>query len=225
MSVTNLSIESSDSTDKRLNRIKSALPYSSHLLAVSKNYSVDKVHYMAMLGQISFGESKLQEGLLKQKQLLDFPNLDWHFIGRLQSNKIRKVINNFHTIHSVSSLALAQKLQQSAIEEEYQPQILLQIKLISDVNKVGFSYTELIESWHILTLLKPLNLIGLMCIAPLDLQPKYRRKLFAKCRELVKILGLKECSMGMSNDWREAVIEGSHYVRIGSALFNNNERL
>ncbi|HRD41617.1 MAG TPA: YggS family pyridoxal phosphate-dependent enzyme [Prochlorococcaceae cyanobacterium AMR_MDS_5431] len=210
-----------DSIENRLRYIKNAIPPTVKVLAVSKNNSAETIRYFSNIGQISFGENRVQEALSKQELLVDLINLDWHFIGRIQSNKVRKIVINFNTIHSVSNLSLVTELQRISIEEQREPDILLQIKLSSDPNKVGFTSKELLKNWHILASLKPLNLIGLMIIVPLVASLKKRRKLFADCRKLIQILDLQKTSMGMSNDWREAVVEGSNYVRVGSSLFGN----
>nr|YP_009530395.1 hypothetical protein PMNZ_127 [Paulinella micropora]AXY63084.1 hypothetical protein PMNZ_127 [Paulinella micropora] len=210
-----------DSIENRLRYIKDAIPPTVKVLAVSKNNSAEIIRHLSNRGQISFGENRVQEALSKQELLVDLINLDWHFIGRIQSNKVRKIVINFNTIHSVSNLLLATELQRVAIEEQCERDILLQVKLSSDPNKAGFTSKELLQDWHILASLKPLNLIGLMIIVPLAASLRNRRKLFADCRKLIQILDLQKSSMGMSNDWREAVVEGSNYVRVGSTLFGN----
>ncbi|WP_216904879.1 YggS family pyridoxal phosphate-dependent enzyme [Synechococcus sp. CCY 9618] len=202
-----------------LQALRAELPSGTRLLAVSKGHPAGVVRQAAALGQHSFGESRLQEAAAKQDQLADLPALDWHFIGRLQANKARAVLRRFGTIHSVDSLALAQRLQRIAAEECLAPAVLLQVKFRPDPAKAGFDPAEVRALEPALEQLAPLRLRGLMTIAPLGLTPEERRTLFRECRDLADALGLEECSMGMSGDWREAVAEGSTWVRLGSALF------
>jgi pyridoxal phosphate enzyme (YggS family) len=211
--------ESLPTLAERLQALREALPPSTRLLAVSKGHPADLVRQAAALGQRSFGESRLQEATAKQEQLADLPSLDWHFIGRLQANKARGVLRRFGTIHSVDSLALAQRLQRIAAEEGLTPGILLQVKFRPDPAKTGFEPEEVRAQWPSLKRLEPLRCLGLMTIAPLGLTAAERLELFRECRDLADALGLAERSMGMSGDWREAVAAGSTWVRLGSVLF------
>lgn len=203
----------------RLAHLRGALPPPARLLAVSKGQPAAAIRAAVALGQRSFAESRLQEAVAKQAELADLEPLDWHFIGRLQANKARGVVRHFGTIHSVDSLALAQRLQRIAAEECCQPELLLQVKLRPDPTKTGFSAAELRQIWPSLQALAPLRPVGLMTIAPLGLAPPERLALFQECAALAHDLGLPELSMGMSDDWPEAVAAGTTWVRIGSSLF------
>jgi PLP dependent protein len=210
---------SPDPLATRLAELRSRLPDRTRLLAVSKGQPAAAVRRAVAAGQRSFAESRLQEATDKQRELVDLAPLDWHFIGRLQANKARGVLRQFGTIHSVDSLALAQRLQRIAAEEGLAPGILLQVKLRSDPAKTGFEPEPLREAWPDLQGLAPLRLLGLMTIAPLGLDQRQRLALFRDCAALADALGLAELSMGMSGDWPEAVAAGSTWVRIGSGLF------
>ena len=175
---------------------------------------------VAELGQSDFGESRVQEALPKQKELIDL-KLRWHFIGRLQSNKVRPVVKAFDVIHSVDSLSLAERVSRIAVEEGRQPEVLLQVKLRPDPSKGGLSADELSAIWSDLQALPGLRISGLMTMAPLDMAVDQRKGLFADCRALADRLKLAECSMGMSTDWKEAAEAGSTWLRIGSALFGS----
>ena len=194
------------------------LPATSRLLAVSKGHPAEAIRTLAVHGQTAFGESRLQEAAPKQKQLFDL-DLQWHFIGRLQSNKSRAVVKAFSVIHSVDSLALAQRLSRIAMEENRCPEVFLQVKLRPDPSKGGFSSQDLQTCWNSLTRLSSLRISGLMTMAPQGLNPDQRLGLFSDCRALADDLGLVECSMGMSGDWTEAAASGSTWLRIGSAVF------
>ena len=176
------------------------------------------IRVLAQQGQRAFGESRLQDALPKQEELADL-NLQWHFIGRLQSNKVRAVVRAFPVIHSVDSLALAERVSRIAAEEGVVPSVLLQVKLRPDPSKGGFDPDQLRTVWPQLSGLPSIQLVGLMTIAPLDCPVNDRQALFRECRELADQLALPECSMGMSGDWRDAAAAGSTWLRLGSALF------
>lgn len=212
------------SAEDRLAAIQAQLPPGCRLLAVSKGQPAAAIRALAAAGQRSFAESRLQEAAAKQQELADLPDLDWHFIGRLQANKVRPVLRTFTTIHSVDSLALAERLARIAAEEQRAPQVLLQVKLRPDPSKGGFEPQELLRDWPQLQQLAPLQITGLMTIAPLALELQERRSLFQDCAALAGELGLHELSMGMSGDWREAAASGSTWVRIGSALFGERQQ-
>jgi len=203
----------------RLKELRRLLPASTHLLAVSKGQSALAIRRAVALGQRSFGESRLQEAVSKQRELADLEPLDWHFIGRLQANKARGVLRHFGTLHSVDSLELAQRLQRIAAEENLKPRVFLQVKLRADPAKTGFDPAALRASWPRLLALAPLCPVGLMTIAPLGLADGDPGALFGECAALAAELGLPELSMGMSGDWPEAVAAGSTWVRLGTALF------
>ena len=207
-----------DSLVDRWQTLCQTLPASSRLLAVSKGHPAEAIRTLAVHGQVAFGESRLQEATPKQKQLLDL-DLQWHFIGRLQSNKARAVVKAFSVIHSVDSLVLAQRLSRIAMEEDRCPEVFLQMKLRPDPSKGGFSSDDLQANWNVLNSLPSLRINGLMTMAPQGLKPDQRRGLFSDCRVLADDLGLVECSMGMSGDWAEAAACGSTWLRIGSAVF------
>ena len=199
-------------------QLRDELPASARLLAVSKGHPAVSIRVLAQQGQRAFGESRLQDALPKQKELADL-NLQWHFIGRLQSNKVRAVVRAFPVIHSVDSLALAERVSRIAAEEGVVPSVLLQVKLRPDPSKGGFDPDQLRTVWPQLSGLPSIQLVGLMTMAPLDCPVNDRQALFRECRELADQLALPECSMGMSGDWRDAAAAGSTWLRLGTALF------
>lgn len=205
----------------RLAEIRSALPPHTRLLAVSKGQNAAAIRQAAALAQRSFGESRLQEALAKQAELADLEPLDWHFIGRLQANKVRPVLKAFGTIHAIDSLDLALRVARIAGEEGLAPRLLLQVKFRPDPAKGGFTPEELQAHWAQLQTLAPAVVVGLMTITPLGLSAQESAAVFGECRALADALALEECSMGMSGDWRAAASAGSTWVRIGSALFGS----
>ena len=205
----------------RLAGLQAQLPEGCRLLAVSKGQPASAIRAVAAAGQRSFAESRLQEASAKQAELADLPGLDWHFIGRLQANKVRPVLQRFSTVHSLDSIALAERMARIAAEEGLAPAVFAQVKLRPDPSKGGFGPEELRRLWPDLIALAPLRLVGLMTMAPLGLPAPQRRQLFDEAAALAQELGVRELSMGMSGDWPEAAAAGSTWVRIGSALFGD----
>ena len=203
----------------RLQQLRASLPEGCRLLAVSKGQPAALIRAAVAAGQRSFGESRLQEAIAKQAELADLEPLDWHFIGRLQANKVRPVLRHFAAVHSLDSLELARRMARIAAEEQCSPAVFCQVKLRPDPAKSGFDAQALRACWPELSSLAPLRIEGLMTIAPLGLDRAERQALFAACAALAGDLGLGELSMGMSGDWPEAAAAGSTWVRIGSGLF------
>ena len=191
------------------------------LLAVSKGHPASSIRALAKEGQIDFGESRLQEALKKVDDLKDLATIRWHFIGRIQANKVRGVLKNFDVIHSVDSLKLAERISRISVEENKLPTIMYQVKFREDPAKSGFLVDELLNDWARLFSLPNVKVSGLMTIPPIDLDLNERKNLFQDCRNLANKLALKDCSMGMSSDWKEALGEGSTWVRLGSTLFGD----
>ena len=202
-------------------QIKKKLPLNVNLLAVSKGFNSQELKIINNEGQNDFGESKYQEAIEKQLLLKDCKNIKWHFIGRLQSNKIRKIVQNFEYIHSVDSFEKLLKISKASIEEHKNPLIMLQVKLSDDPSKGGFNPKVLIEKWDKIKQFKNITIKGLMTINPKGLSSTENIKLFNKCRNLADSLKLHDCSMGMSGDWKEAVEAGSTWLRLGSIIFGN----
>ena len=202
-------------------QIKKKLPLNVNLLAVSKGFSSQKIKIITNEGQNDFGESRFQEAIEKQFSLKDFKNIKWHFIGRVQSNKIRKIVQNFDYIHSVDSYEKLLKISNISFEEKKNPLIMLQVKLSDDPSKGGFNPKVLIEKWDQIKQFKSIEIKGLMTINPKGLSSIENIKLFKKCRNLADSLKLHDCSMGMSGDWEEAVEAGSTWLRLGSIIFGN----
>lgn len=204
---------------QRWRALQSQMPEGVRLLAVSKGHPAAPVRQLAELGQVDFGESRVQDALPKQEQLSDLAQIRWHFIGRLQANKVRPVVRAFAVIHSVDSLALAQRIDRIAAEEGVIPEAFLQVKMRPDPAKGGWDPQALMDAWSQLQALPHVRFTGLMTMAPLGCSEEQRRALFADCRALADRLGMPECSMGMSGDWPEAAAAGATWVRVGSGLF------
>lgn len=203
----------------RWQAIQAECPNALNLLAVSKGHPAVAVRELADMGQIDFGESRVQEALPKQKELSDLTQLRWHFIGRLQANKVRAVVRAFPVIHSIDSQGLAERISRIALEEGKIPEAFFQVKLRDDPAKGGWEPDALREVWQHLQTLPGLKPIGLMTMAPLGVEASDRQTLFHDCRTLADELDLTHCSMGMSGDWKQAAEAGATWVRVGSGLF------
>ena len=202
-------------------KIKTQIPSNVNILAVSKGFKSQEIKTIHNLGQNDFGESKYQEAFEKQLILKDLKQIKWHFIGRIQSNKIRKIVQNFKYIHSVDSFEKLQKISRISYEEKKNPYIMLQVKLSDDPSKGGFEPDLLISKWSEIQELKNITLKGLMTINPRGLSSKENSELFKKCRSIADSLQLSDCSMGMSGDWEEAIDSGSTWLRLGSLIFGD----
>ena len=202
-------------------KIKSKIPSGVNLLAVSKGFKSQEIKIIHNLGQNDFGESRFQEGFDKQVNLKELSEIEWHFIGRIQSNKIRKIVQNFQYIHSVDSIKSLKKISNAASEEIKNPSIMLQVKLREDPSKGGFNPEFLLDKWDEIKEIKHVNIKGLMTINPKGLSSKEKTKLFKKCRSIADSLKLPDCSMGMSSDWEEALGAGATWLRLGSIIFGN----
>lgn len=196
---------------------------SCELIAVSKTFSSPLIHAAVADGQQIFGESRLQEAQLKIEELPS--HLSWHFIGRIQRNKLRKILSLFDVLHAVDSLRLAQYADVVAKELGIVAQVFLQVNVASEKSKGGFTYDELRSSISEIVALPHLHVIGLMVIPPAGPDAESARPWFVRLREIrdqlqnefhVTLPGL---SMGMSSDYEVAIEEGATHVRVGSLIF------
>ncbi|MBD0385536.1 MAG: YggS family pyridoxal phosphate-dependent enzyme [Nostoc sp. C3-bin3] len=217
------------SISERIVTIRSSLPTSVRLIAVSKQASAQAIRSAYAAGIRDFGESRIQEAASKQAELQDLPDITWHFIGHLQSNKAKKAIEQFHWIHSVDNLKLAQRLDQLAQQLGVSPQVCLQVKILPDPNKSGWSVPELLADLPTLDQYKNLQIQGLMTIPPSGLNDPEILNVFNLNRELAKKIQqqnwshikMQHLSMGMSGDYELAVQAGATMVRLGTILFGD----
>lgn len=199
------------------------LENSVRLLPVTKNHPVDAALYAWRAGLAAVGENRVQEALGKH---LDVDStLRWELIGPLQTNKVKKALEVFGRVQTVDRAKLVKVLQRNCEEAERILPILMQVNAGRDPNKAGVSLEDAGALADLVAASPNLKLEGLMTIAPLDDDVEVARRCFAalrRCRDDLEIrLGveLPELSMGMSGDLREAILEGSTMVRVGSALF------
>ncbi len=191
------------------------------MVAVTKTFPIEVVRAANVAGLTRFGENRVQEALPKVAAL---PDAEWHLVGRLQSNKVRRAVQAFDLIHSVDSAALLRRIDAAAHDLGRRPRLLLQANLTGEASKSGLAPDEFDDRDLLAAVaeLRAASLVGLMVIARQDAPA---RPVFARLRELRDELeqrtgiGLPELSMGMSSDAEEAVAEGATLVRIGTALF------
>ena len=216
---------------KRIKEIKQEIPSQVRLIAVSKQVPTTAMRIAYEAGVRDFAENRLQEAIAKQAELPDLTDICWHFIGHLQTKKARKVITNFHWIHSIDSLKLAQRIDTLAAELDRKPQLLLQVKPLEDPNKYGWQIPELLNDLDTLNGLKNIQIKGLMTILPWGLSSEQNLTAFNTVKELAdKIrqqnypcLQMQELSMGMSGDYPLAIKAGSTMIRLGRTIFGERK--
>lgn len=193
------------------------------LLAVSKTKPLTAIETLAEAGQTAFGENYLQEALTKIEQR---PDLEWHFIGPIQSNKTRPIAEHFQWVHSVDRLKIARRLSEQRPKELAPLNILLEVNISEEASKAGFTEVELLDQAAEIAALPNLTLRGLMAIPAISEALDAQREPFQKMQQLFTQLQklcpnsqIDTLSMGMSSDLEAAILEGSTLVRIGTDLF------
>ena len=208
-----------------LNTIKNSLSDGVIVVAVSKTKPTDEIMKIYDQGHIDFGENKVQELLIKEKELPK--NINWHMIGHLQRNKVRSIIPFVYLIHSVDSLRLINKINEEGKKINKEIKVLLQVKISDAVSKYGFNLFEIekILNSKVLDNHKYVKVVGLMGMATFSNNETIIEKEF---NELQKIYDkyknthkFKTLSMGMSGDYKIAIKNGSNMVRLGSVIFGS----
>lgn len=202
--------------------------YSVQLLAVSKTKSCQMIIKAYQAGQRLFGESYLQEALLKQQQLANY-QIEWHFIGPIQSNKTRQIAENFAWVHSVDRLKIARRLSEQRPQHLAPLNICIQINISDEATKSGFLLSELEAVIIEIKALPGLCLKGVMAIPERNDDYAQQRLPYKRLYQTIKALpllrqkDLNTFSFGMSNDLEAAVAEGSTIVRVGTDLFGQRD--
>ncbi len=196
-------------------------PASIKLIAVTKTVGVGTVENAAALGMRDFGENRVQDAAQKVEK---FPGFNWHFIGHLQSNKVKSVLSFYTLIHSLDRDSLAATLQERAEQLDITVHALVQVNVSGEESKFGLSPARLPAFLLKLYSYDRIKVKGLMTMAPFVDDPEETRSHFRHLRQLRDHnarpeMKLEELSMGMTNDYEVAVEEGATMVRIGSALF------
>ena len=212
-----------NATIKTLTEIRRQLPVNCEVLAVSKLQSVEKIRHLFQQGQRFFAENYVQEAIAKQQQLKDL-NIEWHFIGRLQKNKVNQVVGHFSYIHSADSLALIKAVNQAAEKKNLVQKVFIQLNLSNEVTKAGILADQLPKILTQMSQFSHVQVVGLMTMPPLSEDPNQSRTYFRQLKSLLeqnqKICpSLEKLSMGTSTDFMVAAEEGASIVRLGTVLF------
>ena len=187
------------------------------LIAVSKTYSLSYIKPLIDFGHLDFGENKVQEALNKWSKILsELTNLKLHMLGKIQSNKAHDVVSLFSYVHSLDSEKLVLKLSKAEKDLSKKLKYFIQINIGSEMQKSGIHINELKNFLNFCKKENNLNIIGLMCLPPIETDPV---KYFLQLRNMAHENNFYELSMGMSNDYKAAVENGSTFIRIGSKIF------
>ena len=206
--------------DSILARVKAVLPPNSKnplLIGVTKSHSPDQILAYYNLGLRDFGENTVQEALPKIEALPK--DIRWHFIGHLQSNKVKEAVGKFKLIHAIDSLKLLEKTGSRARELGIIQDVLLEVNISGEETKHGLKTGEVKGVLESSKTLPNIRVLGLMTMAPYGAKEEELHRIFGSLRELAASHNLPELSMGMSDDFEIAVAEGATMIRIGRALF------
>ncbi|HET9477026.1 MAG TPA: YggS family pyridoxal phosphate-dependent enzyme [Dehalococcoidia bacterium] len=191
------------------------------LIAVTKGFPPEYVREAFRTGIRHFGENRAQEAAEKLPELADFrPDVTWHMIGHLQTNKVKTVLGLFDIIQSVDSFHLAEALSRRA---PHSVPAFLEVNAAGEPSKFGLTFDELPREFGRISGLPNLEIRGLMTVAPVVADPEEVRPLFRRLREAADGLGLRQLSMGMTDDFEVAVEEGATHIRVGRAIFGERQ--
>ncbi len=206
-------------------KLRKEIPESVTLVAVSKFHSVELIKIAAGEGVTEFGENYVQEAVEKINHCRDLKlNIHWHFIGGIQSNKIKNIAGQFALIQSVGSLSHVKKISEVSLEKKLTQNILIQVNVGDEKTKSGVSFEDLVSFYEDAKKERGVLVKGLMCLPPLDAEISAKRKYFKMMKKYFDELSLEILSMGTSHDYGLAIDEGSNMVRIGTNIFGEREK-
>ena len=186
------------------------------VIAVSKTFKLNHILPLIEYGHLDYGENKVQEALEKWSEIKYTNNkIKLHLIGKLQTNKVKVSLKIFDYIHSLDNEKLARKISDEQIKQNLKPKLFIQVNIGNELQKNGIQEEKLGEFYNYCKELN-LNIVGIMCIPPIDDDPKVS---FSKMSNLKEKMNFKEISMGMSSDYLDAVKYNSSFLRIGSSIF------
>ena len=214
-SVNNL-ISIQETLEKQIKNFKQT-----NIIAVSKTFPIESIFPLINHGHKHYGENKVQEAIEKWTSIKqDFTNIKLHMIGKLQTNKVKYVIPLFDYIHSLDNMRLAEKISNEEAKLNKKLKIFIQVNIGNEVQKNGIEVENLESFYYRCKNDLELNIIGLMCLPPKNnLSSEY----FIKMKKLLEKINQKELSMGMSNDYIDAAINGATFLRIGSKIFGDRD--
>ena len=201
---------------ERLARVRAAIPPGVKLVAVSKAQPSAAVREAYAAGQRHFGENYVQEWRQKAEALADLGDLAWHFVGSLQTNKVKYLVGRVALVHTVDRLDLAGEISRRSAQKGAATRVLVEVNVAGEAGKAGCAPVEVPALVEAVRALPGLELRGLMCIPPAEGDPRLH---FRTLRALRDRLGLADLSMGMSGDYPAAIEEGATMVRVGTAIF------
>ena len=202
---------------------KKQLKTTPKIIAVSKTFPFKEIIPLLDSGHIHFGENKIQEAEKKWTEAKNrFKNIKLHMVGKLQTNKAKKAVKLFDYLHSLDSDKLALKLSQYQNELNKKIKLFIQVNVANEKQKSGVMLNELSHFFNYCTNELSLNVIGLMCLPPIDSDSN---KYFKLLKENADKLTLKELSMGMSSDFEQALLNGSTYLRLGTAILGKRNSI
>jgi pyridoxal phosphate enzyme (YggS family) len=201
---------------ERLARVRAGIPPGVTLVAVSKAQPAGAIREAHAAGQRDFGENYVQEWRAKAEALADLPEIVWHFVGGLQTNKVKYLVGKVGLVHAVDREELAREIARRSAQRGIATRVLVEVNVAGEASKSGCAPAEVPRLVEAVRALPGLDLRGLTCIPPADGDP---RPHFAALRRMRDALGLAELSMGMSADYRVAIEEGATIVRVGTAIF------
>ena len=186
------------------------------IIAVSKTFKLNHILPLIEYGHVDYGENKVQEAVEKWSEIKSRNNkIKLHLIGKLQTNKVKISLKIFDYIHSLDNEKLAKKISDEQLKQNLKPKLFIQVNIGNELQKSGIQEEKLVEFYNYCKELK-LNIVGIMCIPPIDDDPKVS---FSKMSNLKEKMNFKEISMGMSSDYLDAVKYNSSFLRIGSSIF------
>ena len=187
------------------------------IIAVTKTFPIEKIIPLIKIGHLHFGENKIQEAENKWIEIKNkHKRLQLHMLGKLQSNKARKAVKLFDYIHSLDNAKIAKKINQYQEELDKKIKIFIQVNLSNENRKSGIMLNDISNFYNYCTKELSLNIIGLMCLPPINSDSS---KFFQILKQTSEKLNLKDLSMGMSSDYKQAILNGSTYLRLGTIIF------
>ena len=187
------------------------------VVAVSKTFPINKILPLINFGHIHYGENKIQEAVDKWTDIKkDFHNIKLHFVGKLQTNKVKYALPLFDYIHSLDSIKLAEKIANEQQKKNFKPKIFIQVNIGKETQKNGVEIDKLEQFYSECKKNYDLNIVGLMCLPPNEKNPN---EYFSQMQILKNKLNLNDLSMGMTNDYIEALNYEATFIRIGSKIF------
>ena len=208
--VDNLKLIENEYKDKKFSNIP-------QIIAVSKTFPIDKILPLIDYGHIHYGENKVQEAVNKWSEVKrKYEKIKLHMVGSCQTNKVKYLIPLFDYLHSLDNLKLAAKISNEQVKKGKKLKIFIQVNIGSESQKSGVEIKNLNNFYEECNKNLDLNIIGLMCIPPIN---KKSSEYFSKMQNLSEEIGLENLSMGMSDDYLEAAKYGSNFVRVGTKIF------